>query len=165
MGGKAPGAVQTRVRAILSRELSAEEAVQATLEAIHRVDADINAFTAVSSERALADARALDHRLACGEEAGPRLRRMAPARLLTPSMTAAPPRRLDATQRAQEEGEAVRVQSLNPFHLANLTGQPALVLPRSGLDGPDGIQLVGRPFVDDDLIALAVTLEPELLQP
>jgi aspartyl-tRNA(Asn)/glutamyl-tRNA(Gln) amidotransferase subunit A len=43
--------------------------------------------------------------------------------------------------------------------LANLTGQPAAVVPLPGYRPPLGVQLIGRPFADDELLALAAALE------
>jgi aspartyl-tRNA(Asn)/glutamyl-tRNA(Gln) amidotransferase subunit A len=54
--------------AVASREISAVEAVEAALAAIDRLDPAIEAFTAVDSEHALADAKAVDRRIARGDE-------------------------------------------------------------------------------------------------
>jgi aspartyl-tRNA(Asn)/glutamyl-tRNA(Gln) amidotransferase subunit A len=55
--------------------------------------------------------------------------------------------------------------SVRTFYLANLTGQPALVLPASGSGRPLSIQLLGRPFADDRLLALGGALERVLPGP
>jgi aspartyl-tRNA(Asn)/glutamyl-tRNA(Gln) amidotransferase subunit A len=56
---------------VAARKLSARELVTAALERIDAVDPQVNAFTAVDGDAALADAAALDERLAAGEEIGP----------------------------------------------------------------------------------------------
>jgi len=43
--------------------------------------------------------------------------------------------------------------------LANLTGQPALVLPTVSTAPPLGVQLIGRPFRDDVLLGIAAAVE------
>jgi aspartyl-tRNA(Asn)/glutamyl-tRNA(Gln) amidotransferase subunit A len=43
--------------------------------------------------------------------------------------------------------------------LANLTGQPAVVLPLPGFRPPLGVQLIGRPFADDEVLATAAAVE------
>jgi aspartyl-tRNA(Asn)/glutamyl-tRNA(Gln) amidotransferase subunit A len=53
------------------RELSARELVGVALARIEAVDTAVNAFVAVDGERAMADAAALDERLARGEAPGP----------------------------------------------------------------------------------------------
>lgn len=50
---------------------SAEDVVTDALTAIHRLDPELNAFTRILAERAIADARRLDVRLAAGEDVGP----------------------------------------------------------------------------------------------
>jgi Asp-tRNA(Asn)/Glu-tRNA(Gln) amidotransferase A subunit family amidase len=56
---------------VTAKRISARELVSAALSRIEEVDAKINAFVALDEERALADAAALDARLAAGEEIGP----------------------------------------------------------------------------------------------
>jgi|TARA_Y100000310_G_scaffold291715_2_gene319864 Asp-tRNA(Asn)/Glu-tRNA(Gln) amidotransferase A subunit family amidase len=56
---------------IRSKEISAIEVTQATLDNIDRLDGELNAFCAVNSEDALAQAEALDRRIASGETPGP----------------------------------------------------------------------------------------------
>ena len=56
---------------VAAKRLSARELVGAALARIEEVDAKVNAFVALDGERALADAAALDARLAAGEEIGP----------------------------------------------------------------------------------------------
>jgi aspartyl-tRNA(Asn)/glutamyl-tRNA(Gln) amidotransferase subunit A len=46
-----------------------------------------------------------------------------------------------------------------PFYLANLTGQPSIVVPMTHESPPLGIQLVGRPFGDAALLDLAEAVE------
>lgn len=46
--------------------------------------------------------------------------------------------------------------------LANLTGQPAAVIPLPGSTPPLGVQLIGRPFFDDYLLAAAGAVERAL---
>ena len=53
-----------------SRALSAREVVQAALDRIDRHDEEICAFVAVDGEAALADAAAIDDRIAAGEDVG-----------------------------------------------------------------------------------------------
>jgi aspartyl-tRNA(Asn)/glutamyl-tRNA(Gln) amidotransferase subunit A len=56
---------------VAARKVSARELVTAALERIDEVDPRVNAFTAVDGDRAMADAAALDERLAAGEDVGP----------------------------------------------------------------------------------------------
>ena len=56
---------------VSAKRNSARELVGAALTRIAEVDAKINAFVAVDEERALADAAAIDARLAAGEDVGP----------------------------------------------------------------------------------------------
>ncbi|WP_299021837.1 Asp-tRNA(Asn)/Glu-tRNA(Gln) amidotransferase subunit GatA [uncultured Dietzia sp.] len=56
---------------IAAREVSSEEVTRAHLERIAEVDGEINAFLHVGADEALAAARAVDARLAAGEELGP----------------------------------------------------------------------------------------------
>ena len=56
---------------IASREVSAEEVTRAHLDRIAEVDGEINAFLHVGADRALESARAVDARIAAGEEVGP----------------------------------------------------------------------------------------------
>jgi len=55
---------------VRARELSAREVTQAALERIDSIDGRVGAFVAVDAERALADAAALDERIARGDEVG-----------------------------------------------------------------------------------------------
>jgi AtzE family amidohydrolase len=50
---------------------SALEVAQDTLERVHRLNPEVNAFTEVTEQRALADAAAVDAALARGEDVGP----------------------------------------------------------------------------------------------
>ena len=56
---------------IRTRELSAEEAVKATLARIDRLNPGLNAIVQRRDDEALAEARAIDARLAQGEDPGP----------------------------------------------------------------------------------------------
>ena len=56
---------------VRSGEVSAEEVVQAALSKAERVQEDLNAFLTISHDAALSKARALDERIASGEEVGP----------------------------------------------------------------------------------------------
>ena len=56
---------------VAARRISAREVVTAALERIDAVDQQVNAFTSVDGDAAMADAAALDERLAAGEEIGP----------------------------------------------------------------------------------------------
>ena len=53
------------------RRLAAREVVAAALDRIERLDGDLGAFVSVDAEAALADARAIDDRIAAGEDVGP----------------------------------------------------------------------------------------------
>ncbi len=59
------------VRRTASGEVTATEAVQASLDRIARRDPGLNAFSVVLADRALEDAIALDARVAGGEQPGP----------------------------------------------------------------------------------------------
>src|SRR5262245_18011257 len=52
-------------------EVSARELTQAALDRIDRYDGELGAFVAVDGEAALADAAALDERIAAGDDVGP----------------------------------------------------------------------------------------------
>src|SRR5262245_49574451 len=56
---------------VSDRSRSAQEVVQATLARIERLDPELGAFVAVDGEAAMAEAAALDVRLAAGEDVGP----------------------------------------------------------------------------------------------
>ncbi len=56
---------------VRSRQVSAEEVVRAALERAERVQRDLNAFLTISYDAALEKARALDQKLASGEDIGP----------------------------------------------------------------------------------------------
>jgi Asp-tRNA(Asn)/Glu-tRNA(Gln) amidotransferase A subunit family amidase len=56
---------------VTARTLSARELVGAALDNIERLDEQVGAFVAVDGEAALADAAAIDERLAAGEDVGP----------------------------------------------------------------------------------------------
>jgi Asp-tRNA(Asn)/Glu-tRNA(Gln) amidotransferase A subunit family amidase len=56
---------------VSAKRTSARELVGAALSRIEEVDARINAFVAIDEERALADAAAIDARIAAGEDVGP----------------------------------------------------------------------------------------------
>lgn len=58
-------------RAIAGGVLSAEELTRTALERIESQDAGIGAFTDITRERALSEARTVDHRRAAGEALGP----------------------------------------------------------------------------------------------
>jgi aspartyl-tRNA(Asn)/glutamyl-tRNA(Gln) amidotransferase subunit A len=64
-------AVEDLARQVRSGEVAARELVQAALERIERVDEAVHAFVAVDAEAALADAHAIDERVAAGEDVGP----------------------------------------------------------------------------------------------
>jgi aspartyl-tRNA(Asn)/glutamyl-tRNA(Gln) amidotransferase subunit A len=57
--------------AIRHRELSPTALIEATLERVARLNPTLNAFVALRADEARAEARALERRLASGEEAGP----------------------------------------------------------------------------------------------
>jgi Asp-tRNA(Asn)/Glu-tRNA(Gln) amidotransferase A subunit family amidase len=48
------------------------------------------------------------------------------------------------------------------FWLANLTGQPSVVIPTASSSPPLAVQLVGRPFRDDALLDVAEAVEEVL---
>jgi aspartyl-tRNA(Asn)/glutamyl-tRNA(Gln) amidotransferase subunit A len=56
---------------VAGRKLSAREVVAASLDRIDRYDAEIGAFVAVDAEAALAEAAAIDERIAAGDDVGP----------------------------------------------------------------------------------------------
>ncbi|MEJ7585846.1 MAG: amidase family protein [Acidimicrobiales bacterium] len=63
--------VEDLVAQVSAREVSARELTEVALERIGQVNPTLNAFVAVDSERALAQARGVDERLARGEDVGP----------------------------------------------------------------------------------------------
>jgi aspartyl-tRNA(Asn)/glutamyl-tRNA(Gln) amidotransferase subunit A len=56
---------------VSARVVSAREMTQAALDRIDRFDGELGAFVAVDAEAALADAAAVDERIAAGEDVGP----------------------------------------------------------------------------------------------
>ncbi|HEX5367108.1 MAG TPA: amidase family protein [Acidimicrobiales bacterium] len=56
---------------VTSRSVAAREVVEAALDRIERLDGQLGAFVAVDADAALAEARAIDGRLAAGEDVGP----------------------------------------------------------------------------------------------
>jgi aspartyl-tRNA(Asn)/glutamyl-tRNA(Gln) amidotransferase subunit A len=56
---------------VAGRKLSAREVVSASLDRIERYDGDLGAFVAVDADAALAEAAAIDERIAAGDEVGP----------------------------------------------------------------------------------------------
>jgi aspartyl-tRNA(Asn)/glutamyl-tRNA(Gln) amidotransferase subunit A len=58
-------------RQVTDRTLSAREAVAEALDNIERLDGDVGAFVAVDGEAALAEAHAVDDRVAAGDDVGP----------------------------------------------------------------------------------------------
>jgi aspartyl-tRNA(Asn)/glutamyl-tRNA(Gln) amidotransferase subunit A len=56
---------------VAARRVSSRELVEAALARIDEVDAQVNAFVALDPEGALSQARAIDDRLAAGEDIGP----------------------------------------------------------------------------------------------
>jgi aspartyl-tRNA(Asn)/glutamyl-tRNA(Gln) amidotransferase subunit A len=63
--------VRELVRSVRAKEVSARELAQASLDRIATLDPTYNAFVAVDGERALAEADALDARIASGADPGP----------------------------------------------------------------------------------------------
>src|SRR6266481_3748132 len=57
--------------AIKARQISAVEVARATLQRIQAVDPVVNAFTAITERRALAEAEEIDRAIARGENPGP----------------------------------------------------------------------------------------------
>lgn len=58
-------------RQVSDRSMSAREATAAALDNIDRLDRELGAFVAVDGEAALAEAHAVDERIASGEDVGP----------------------------------------------------------------------------------------------
>jgi aspartyl-tRNA(Asn)/glutamyl-tRNA(Gln) amidotransferase subunit A len=56
---------------VAARRISAREVVQVALDRIEAIDPQVNAFVAVDGDLALADAAAIDERIAAGEQVGP----------------------------------------------------------------------------------------------
>lgn len=56
---------------VQAKDVSARELVAHSLAQIERLDGQINAFSAVDGERAMADAAAIDARIATGDQVGP----------------------------------------------------------------------------------------------
>src|SRR5829696_1843083 len=56
---------------VSAKRTSARELVSSALERIDAVDPRVNAFVSLDEERALADAAAIDARVAAGEDVGP----------------------------------------------------------------------------------------------
>lgn len=85
--------------------------------------------------------------------------------ILTPA-TGAPPGPSDnpgfVYQRVSGETELATWACARPSWLANVTGQPALVLPTIAGSPPLGLQLIGRPFRDEQILDIGEAIE-ELL--
>jgi aspartyl-tRNA(Asn)/glutamyl-tRNA(Gln) amidotransferase subunit A len=75
--------------------------------------------------------------------------------LVLPALITAPPRRGDEERRELPDGSRGRALdwSGRAFSLANVTGQPAVVVPSAGAGS--GVQLVGRPHGEGRLLDLA----------
>ena len=58
-------------RSVRARQISARELTEVALARIERLDPVYNAFVAVDGDRALAEAAAIDERIAAGQEPGP----------------------------------------------------------------------------------------------
>jgi aspartyl-tRNA(Asn)/glutamyl-tRNA(Gln) amidotransferase subunit A len=56
---------------VTDRSMTASEVVAAALDRIERFDAELGAFVAVDADAALAEAEAIDQRIAAGEDVGP----------------------------------------------------------------------------------------------
>src|SRR4051812_6720717 len=63
--------VSDLVQQVHRKELAARELTQHALDRIAAVDASVGAFVAVDGDRALAEASAIDERIARGEAVGP----------------------------------------------------------------------------------------------
>jgi aspartyl-tRNA(Asn)/glutamyl-tRNA(Gln) amidotransferase subunit A len=84
--------------------------------------------------------------------------------LLLPTMSIAS-YRLDAPPREPDSGSGDDMEPGMRFEAPfNLTGQPALSLPAGATPAglPIGVQLVGRPFAETELLRTAALLEPAL---
>jgi aspartyl-tRNA(Asn)/glutamyl-tRNA(Gln) amidotransferase subunit A len=57
--------------AVRARKISARESVDATLDAIARIDGQLNAFCTVAADQARRDAAAIDERISMGDTVGP----------------------------------------------------------------------------------------------
>ena len=85
--------------------------------------------------------------------------------LLAPGTTAPaiPVDELDTSFQRQDGGRESALWSYGRvFWLANLTGQPSVVIPTADSPPPLAVQLIGRPFRDDALLNVAEAIE-ELL--
>jgi aspartyl-tRNA(Asn)/glutamyl-tRNA(Gln) amidotransferase subunit A len=71
--------------------------------------------------------------------------------------------RLDSADSVQRRADGTTEPTLWGYAricwLANVTGQPAAVLPLPGFRPPLGVQLIGRPFCDDEMLAIAAAVE------
>lgn len=71
MTASLPQSAQAMTGALTRGEISAEEIARAALERISARDAEIGAFTDITADRALAEARAVDRARAAGHKLGP----------------------------------------------------------------------------------------------
>lgn len=82
--------------------------------------------------------------------------------IVTPA-TGAPPGPSDnpslSYRRASGELELAVWAYARPSWLANVTGQPALVIPTASGSPPLGLQLIGRPFRDDQVLDIGEAIE------
>jgi Asp-tRNA(Asn)/Glu-tRNA(Gln) amidotransferase A subunit family amidase len=72
-----------------------------------------------------------------------------------------PARSAPVRSRAEREASPGLDLGAETHYLASVTGQPAVAVPiaRAGDEVPHAIQLVGRPFADDELLGLAEVVE------
>jgi len=85
--------------------------------------------------------------------------------LLAPGTTAPaiPVDELETSFEREDGGRELALWSYGRvFWLANLTGQPSVVIPTANWSPPLGVQLVGRPFRDDALLDVAEAVEEVL---
>lgn len=84
--------------------------------------------------------------------------------LVTPATTGPPLRRDkldDLVRRSDGKLESVLSTNGRSFGLANITGQPALVMPTVANQPQVGLQLIGKPFEDDVVLGIGLALEQE----
>lgn len=84
--------------------------------------------------------------------------------LATPTTPITAPKRNQATVRIGEAEEDARIASTRLVRAVNLIGEPAISLPcgKAGNGMPIGLQLIGKPFGDAELLATSKSLEESL---
>jgi Asp-tRNA(Asn)/Glu-tRNA(Gln) amidotransferase A subunit family amidase len=138
---------------VRARRVSSRQLVERSLERISRLDGPLNAVVALRAELALSEARALDERVAAGEDPGP----LAGLPVLVKDLEDVIGLR---TTLGSDQVGPLPAEVFNTS-VQNTTGHPALSLPAGRLPNglPFGLQVTGPRFRDHLLLDLASSWE------